>query len=335
MKLLIVTQVVDTKDPILGFFVRWVEEFAKHVECIKVICLKEGKHALPANVHVHSLGKEKGVSRMKYVFNFYKYIWQLRRDYDAVFVHMNPEYVILGGPLWHLWGMRVALWYNHPSGGVRLFLAASLADIIFYTSPHAASARFAQAHQMPVGINTELFAPQPVVRNRHALYMQGRIMRSKRVDVALIALRLLRERVPATLTLVGPEDPIYTKELHKNFGDLISSGVVIFKGPVPNEKTPVLYSAHGASINLAAPGHFDKSVLEAMACGTPVAACSDVVKEEWRVKEDDPQALATVLERLMTLPESEYRVLQGELRAHVIAKHSLKSLGEALEKVIR
>jgi len=58
MKLLVVTQVVDTEDPVLGFFVRWVEELAKHVESVEVICLREGKHMLPVNVHVHSLGKE-------------------------------------------------------------------------------------------------------------------------------------------------------------------------------------------------------------------------------------------------------------------------------------
>ena len=32
MKLLIVTQAVDTEDPVLGFFVRWIEELGKHVE---------------------------------------------------------------------------------------------------------------------------------------------------------------------------------------------------------------------------------------------------------------------------------------------------------------
>jgi glycosyltransferase involved in cell wall biosynthesis len=335
MKLLIITQAVDTEDPVLGFFVRWIEEFAKHVEHIEVICLKEGKHALPANVRVHSLGKEEGVSRVKYIFNFYRYIWRLRHDYDTVFVHMNPEYVILGGLLWRLWGKRVALWYNHPGGGLRLSLAALFARPIFHTSPSAASAHFAQSRMMPVGIDTELFAPQLVTRDRYALYMQSRIMRSKRIDVALAALRILREHVPATLTLVGPEDSVYAKELRANFSDLVSSGAVIFKGSVPNEKTPALYSAHGASINVAAPGHFDKSVLEAMACGTPVVACSTVVEDEWRVPENDPQALAAALERLMTLPESEYHVLQEELRAHVITKHSLSNLGEQLIHVLQ
>lgn len=338
MKLLIITQAIDANDPVLGFFVRWLEEFAKHAEHIEVVCLKEGKHFLPANVRVHSLGKERtsmiyhtsAWQRARYAVRFWTLIWRLRHDYDTVLVHMNPEYVILGGPFWRLWGKHIGFWYNHPHAGIRFRIAAHFSNNIFFTSPYAASARFAHARQMPVGIDTDLFAPQPIARNRFALYMQGRIMRSKRVDVALQALRFLRERIPATLTLVGPEDPIYANELRENFSDLMSSGAAVFKGPVPNERTPVLYSAHGVSINLAAHGHFDKSVLEAMACETPVIACSDVVKEEWRVKEGDSRALAIALERLIALPETEYLALTKDLRAQVVARHGLRELGARL-----
>ena len=62
MRLLICTQAIDKNDPILGFFHRWVIEFAKHFEHISVICLREGTHTLPENVSVYSLGKEGGES---------------------------------------------------------------------------------------------------------------------------------------------------------------------------------------------------------------------------------------------------------------------------------
>ena len=119
MKLLIVTQTVDIKDPVLGFFVRWIEEFAKHVEHIEIICLKEGQYTLPSNVRVHSLGKEKNlplfVRRILYAVRFKFFVWRLRHDYDAVFVHMNPEYVVLGGLFWRLLGKKISLWYTHKS----------------------------------------------------------------------------------------------------------------------------------------------------------------------------------------------------------------------------
>ena len=38
MKLLIITQAIDENNPVMGFFVRWVEEFSKHCEKITVIC---------------------------------------------------------------------------------------------------------------------------------------------------------------------------------------------------------------------------------------------------------------------------------------------------------
>lgn len=334
MKLLIVTQAIDANDPVLGFFIRWVEEFSRHVEQVEVICLTEGKHSLSGNIRIHSLGKEKGVSRMWYLFNFYGYIWRLRRKYDAVFVHMNPEYVILGGPFWRLWGKNIGFWYNHPHAGIRFRIAAYLSNKMFFTSPYATSAKYAHAKRMPAGIDTEMFKPQSVSNNRQSLYMQGRIMPSKRVDVALEALRLLRGTIPAKLMLVGPEDPIYGKEMRIRFADLIESGAILFAGPKRNEETPLLYAAAGVSVNLAAAGHFDKSVLESMACETPVITSSHafagIISSEWIVRENDPVALAAALERLVMLPEVTYRALKGTLRAPVVANHSLRELGTLL-----
>src|SRR3989344_3937656 len=96
MKILIVTQKVDKNDPVLGFFHRWIEEFAKHYESLVVICLEKGEYHLPQNVKILSLGKEERISKVRYIVHFYKYIWQERKNYDAVFVHMNQEYIILG-----------------------------------------------------------------------------------------------------------------------------------------------------------------------------------------------------------------------------------------------
>ena len=64
MKLLIITQKVDRNDPILGFFHRWLEEFAKNCEQVTVICLYKREYNLPGNVKVLSLGKESGGGRI-------------------------------------------------------------------------------------------------------------------------------------------------------------------------------------------------------------------------------------------------------------------------------
>ena len=131
MKLLVITQILDEGDDVLGFMHGWVEEFARQSEVLDVICLKMGKYSLPQNVSVFSLGKERGCSRLKYLINFYKYIFKERKNYDAVFVHMNPEYVLLGGFLWRLLWKNIGLWYAHGYASWHLKIAEKMADIIF------------------------------------------------------------------------------------------------------------------------------------------------------------------------------------------------------------
>jgi len=334
MKLLIITQAIDLDDPILGFFHRWVEELAKRFEHIEVICLKLGRHSLPGNVSVHSLRKEKGRrSRFMYATYLGWLIWKLRPKYDAVLVHMNPEYVILGGVDWRLMGKKIYFWYNHPNKDLRFKIAARLAHKIFYTSRYSAGADMPHALRMPAGIDTDLFKPQSVTRIKHAFYMQGRIAPSKHVEIALAALRLVRKEVPdVTLTLVGPEDEQYGKGLRKEFADVMSA--VTFVGSKRNEETPMLYSAHRASINLAARGHYDKSVLESMACETPAivssSAFAGLTSPEWIVAEDDPEALARALKGMIAIPEMIYKQIGKDERKVVIEREGLNKLGEAL-----
>jgi glycosyltransferase involved in cell wall biosynthesis len=255
---------------------------------------------------------------------------------------MNPEYVVLGGLDWRLMGKKIFFWYNHPKNDWRLRIATALAHSVFYTSPYAATAKLKKAIRMPAGIDTELFSPQSVPRDRHALYMQGRIMPSKHVEIALEALRLVRKNgTPATLTLVGPEDVAYGTKLRQEFADLVNSNAVTFAGSKPNEKTPALYSAHGVSINLAGDGHYDKSVLESLACETSVVLSSHAFNEKgvaiapnmFLFKESTPKALSEmvlfVLRDLIGLDE-----LVSRGRDVVIARESLVMLTNKLVKEI-
>ena len=74
MKLLILTQKLDNTDDDLGFFHEWIEEFTEQCEQVTVICLFKGDYNFPDNVKILSLGKEGGVSRIKYLFRFYAFV---------------------------------------------------------------------------------------------------------------------------------------------------------------------------------------------------------------------------------------------------------------------
>ncbi|MSU74856.1 hypothetical protein EXS57_03740, partial [Candidatus Kaiserbacteria bacterium] len=155
MKLLIVTQALDQDDVILSVYHNWVDELARHFERIEVICLKEGRHELPANVRVHSLGKERGaVMRGIYVWRFLSLAWRFRTEYNAVFVHMNQEYILIAGWLWKLLGKPIYLWRNHYAGSWFTDVAAAFCTKIFCTSKHSYTAKYKKTVLMPVGVDT-------------------------------------------------------------------------------------------------------------------------------------------------------------------------------------
>jgi glycosyltransferase involved in cell wall biosynthesis len=262
MKLLIVTQKIDKNDPVLGFFVRWVEGFAKYTESIIVICLEKGEYKLPENVKVLSLGKENGHSRLKYIHRFYKYIIGEQQNYDTVFIHMNQEYVILGGLFWRSWGKKVFFWRNHAKGNIFTRIAVFFSDGVFCTSPKSFTAKFAKTKIMPVGIDTEFFKPDPnVIREKDSVLMLGRISPVKKV---LEFIDWVKNK-DLKATIAGPilaDDKEYGKLVLKSLTPKIK-----YIGPVDQEWARRLYQSHEIYANFTLAGSMDKTVVEAAACG--------------------------------------------------------------------
>ena len=126
-------------------------------EKISVICLEKGKYDLPSNVKVYSLGKESGRSKIKYVKNFLNFILGLHKDYDAVFVHMNQEYVLIGGFFWKLMRKKVYMWRNHRSESICTDIA-SVFVIKFCTSKYSYTAKYKTI--LMLGIDTNDFKYQ-------------------------------------------------------------------------------------------------------------------------------------------------------------------------------
>lgn len=265
MKLLIITQKVDENDPLLGFFHRWIEEFAKHCESVIVICLEEGEYNLPKNVRVLSLGKEACRSNIRYIVLFYKYIWNLRKEYDKIFVHMNQEYVLLGWKLWKLLGKKIYLWRNHAQGSFWTHCAVWVSDKVFCTSPQSFTARFKKTRIMPVGIDTDFFRPdESIERMPNSILFLGRISPVKKVLKFIDWVKGTRY----IATIAGPilpKDEEYGKRVKQNLNDKIR-----FIGPVTQDEALKLYQSHETYVNMTPAGSLDKTILEAAACETLV-----------------------------------------------------------------
>ena len=274
MRLLIITQKMDRNDPILGFFHRWVEEFAKHTEKLTVICLEKGECDLPKNVQVYSLGKEEGVSRLEYIYRFYKYIFKFRNDYDSVFVHMNQVYVILGGIFWRIMGKRISLWYTHKSVTTSLRIAEKLVHVIFSASGASFKIKTNKLHVMGHGIDVGSLAcdHREPLKERLKILVVGRISEIKGAKYIVEACRILKEKgILFEVSFIGDPitkpDYIYLDQTKELINKYSLEDEISFDGSFPNHKIKEKYCRADITINPLPTGGVDKVVIEAMACG--------------------------------------------------------------------
>ena len=341
MRLLLITQVVDSTDSSLGFFHSWIDKLSRHFESIEVICLYEGVHNLPPNVHVYSLGKEKGSgSTMWYSLRFLSLIWCLRRKYDRVFVHMNQEYVLLGGLSWRSLGKRVYLWRNHYSGTFLTSISAFLSAHVFYTSAHSYTARFRNALQMPVGVETDLFENKSITRKDSSILFFGRVTPSKKPDLLIEALGILQKKaVSFTASFYGPVRASELSYLESLKTTLAQHGLdtnVTFHDGVAHSKAPAVFAEHEIYVNLGDSGMYDKMLFEACASGCLVVALSSDFKnalEHPVAFEATASSLASALEKTVSLNQEEKNRMRQDQQT-LVAQHSLQELVSKLSSVL-
>ena len=343
MKLLICTQKVDINDPILGFFHRWLEEFAKRCEKLTIICLEKGEYNLPENVRVFSLGKDAGVSKLKYFLRFYKYIWKFRREYDNVFVHMNPEYVVLGGWLWKILKKEINFWYVHRQVNLKLRVADIFADKIFTVSPESFKLKSKKVNFVGHGIDTEFFKCENRQKNTNVfkIISVGRITRIKNLDVLIRAVGMLSSDIQKKISVdivggpVTDEDKDYLHELENSVKIERLEEVVRFTGPVLHHEMVNLYCQSDLLINLCPTGGADKVVLEAMSCGRLVLVSNELFRQYFGEKSVDLVFKYLDAEDLAGKIEKIIRVEMdagGFLRERVSVNHNLKTLIEQIWK---
>lgn len=335
MKLLILTQKIDEKDPILGFFHGSVKSFSEVFEDITVICLEKGKCDLPENVKVLSLGKEIKRSRVKYLWRFYKYIWLCRRDYDVVFVHMNQEYILLGSLVWKLLGKKIFLWRNHRVGNFLTDLAVLLSNKVFCTSKFSYTFKYKKTILMPVGIDTNLFK---IVGDRkrepNSILFLGRIAPIKKPDILIDALRILdRNGVKFKAVICGNTESNnigYYKKLEK-----MTKGLnIVFLNGLSNVETVDLYNDFEFFVNLTGFGSMDKTVFESILCGCiPIVsnpAFEEFLSKECIFSQDNAEDLALKLSKMFIVNQDIKSATIGRNMEYVRREHSLLKLRENL-----
>ena len=343
MKLLIVTQKVDINDDVLGFMHGWIAEFAKHCEKLTVICLQKGEYDLPKNVKVLSLGKEKYLReevrlrggakrrkkpnlkeqiffRIKYIFNFYKYIWQERGNYDKVFVHMNPEYVVLGGVFWRLWGKKIGLWYTHKSVNLKLRIAEKMADVIFTASKESFRLMSSKVMVAGHGIDVDHFSPDGKTAN--TILTVGRISPTKHQLDIIKAYK--KSKITNKLKIIGVPITFRDRAYEKEIKDYLRNNDlnVFMMGSISQKDIVKEYQDASLFVHISSTGSLDKVILEAILCGLSVVtsnrAFTDILGAEYITSER--------VDEISDKIEYALNHKQKNVREHVVQNHNLKNL---------
>lgn len=339
MRLLIITQTVNQSDPVLGFMQRWIAEFALQCEQTTVLCLNKGAYDLHKTVRVFSMGKERRISRFLYLYNFFKIIIQERSAYDAVFVHMNQIYVVLGGIIWRLLGKKICLWYAHGHVPFSLRLAEKFVNRIFTSTNSGCRLASKKIRVIGQGIDTKYFVPG-IKREQSDVFhivVVGRISPVKDYETLLRAAAQLKMAVSRMqVTIVGGvgtlEQAEYVIKLNRLVSELGIGPLIQFIGPCVHQETMRWFQRADVFVNTSHTGSLDKAILEAMACGVPVLTCNEagrsILGEHDATLLFEKKNVGQLVERLIALyrigPIERDRI--GEhLRNIVVRDHGIES----------
>lgn len=326
MRLLIITQKADRKDSVLGFFHRWIEEFAKDCDSVIVLAQLVGEHALPPNVRVLSLGKEGGHSRFSQITRAWKLLWSFRREYDCVLVHMTPVWITLTAPLLFVLRKPLYLWYEVRRGGMVLKTALLFVKKVFTATPAGLPFPSRKAVVVGHGIDVQTFAPSTGKREPGLIAAVGRVTPVKRFDLII---RTLKQLPSASLDIAGGPVTESDREEVRRLEDLITrSNLTDHVTIKARSHLEVAKLFQRATLSLhACGGGLDKAVLEAMACECPIISISEAARHVLPIDcQADEKTLAAKTAEMLALPEEKRAELGKKLREIVIHNHSLNRL---------
>jgi glycosyltransferase involved in cell wall biosynthesis len=351
MRLLLFNLATDADDPILGFTTAWIRALAERVESIHVLTMRAGRLAVPGNVQVYSLGKERGYSEPRRAVEFYRILARILREnaIDVCFSHMAPLFTVLAGPVLKTNGIPIITWYAHPKVTQLLKIAHRLSDRIVASVSTAYPYKHDKFIAIGQGIDTELFSinGRVLAEDPPMILCAGRLSPVKNHPILLKAVWLLQQNYGQSFRVVivgGPatsRDKSYVRSLHEQVIQLGLEEIVYFEPAVPIESLPSWYHRCTVTVNMTATGSGDKVVWEAMACGKPCLVANEGFKETLGRYADhclyaygDSEQLAGRLKWLLSLSHTEQTAIGIYFRQQVESMHGLSRLASTLVDIL-
>lgn len=340
-KLVVICQKVDETDDLLGFFVGWLKEFAKHYDKVEVITLAKGEYWLPNNVTVHSLGKERGTSKLFWLPRMKWLLLKHTKGASGVFCHMSPVFALVAWPFTRLYGAKLVLWFLHRSVTLKLKLAVRLVDRLVTADKDSLNIQSDKIVETGHGIDIERFEAgtrsHPSTGKAMHILSVGRLSPIKDFGTLIRAAAILKERDKRIkVRIVGrpvmQADHDYAQELKHLVGGLGLNDTIEFIGFVPYRNMPVQYAWADVIVGGTPTGGLDKAILEGMASGCVPFVANEAMKEhlgsyseELLYMHGDAESLA---EKILKL--DDYDSISRESVALVRKKHSLPQVIERI-----
>jgi glycosyltransferase involved in cell wall biosynthesis len=339
MRLVFVTQTLDPAHPVLAQTVDLVDALAARVQVAVVARTAEGPAPENASVRTFDAGTRAGR-----VAAFERAVMQAGRGADAILVHMVPQFALLAYPLAQLRRTPLLLWYTHWHASRALRAATRVVDAALSVDASSYPVPTARVHAIGHAIDVARFDALPPAPHDGALRLLalGRTARWKGLATLLDALELVEEDV--TLEIRGPsltpDEVAHRRELEvRADGERVRILPAVQRDDVPRllAEADALLSPHepraGATL--------DKAVYEAAACRRPIVSTNDAFRPllgglqlDLLAPPRDPDALARRIAGLAAASPAARAAAGDELRARVVARHSLDHWADEVVRLV-
>jgi glycosyltransferase involved in cell wall biosynthesis len=303
---------------------------------------------LPANVEVRRVPRllttPLRLLGARWAMNVPVWRWCARERFDAVFVHMNADWVFRLAPCWRRFRLPVLLWYAHGTVTGRLRRAHADATCVVTSTAEGFRIPSSKVRIIGQGIDTDLFTPPASRPPGATIVAVGRVSRRKSVDVMLETLAWLNAHAPRhgfRLRIVGPaltrDDVAYRAELDALVVERGLADVVSFDGPRPPAALREIFGTAFLHLNLGRTGSLDKAILEALACGCPTLTSNEAavaLLQEFPsliARETAPEALGR---QICSLYERRHELPPAALRDLVVGRHDIDSYADRIYGIL-
>ena len=340
---MMLTPMVDETHDVLGFIPTWIRKLAAGTDHLFVITLDSDKETdLPENVSLFSLRVKNG--RLKKLIYFYKLLTGhiLREKINIIFCHMYPLFTCLAGPVASILRIPIVTWYTHRAVTFQLRLAHFFASRIVTASKESFGINSSKVIITGHGIDINMFKPPEKFNDGHKkiILSVGRISPVKNYETLIEAANILTNGMGnkdlnfmVVGGMVNRESQAYHLKLKRLLETYQLEDKFTFVGPVSYKEMARCYQCCDVLVNLSPTGSFDKSVLEAMACGKPVLVCSESFidflggkAEDFIFDERNPYSLSEKILLIRDMKKDAREQISVNYRRKIVEGHNINNL---------